>query len=257
MFRRRRRRNQGTWLPVLGTVPADSDCDKLSHFTMQLEVPQTGPCGSIFGILPVVFDTPQEPDALANTDALTDLVGNEYFLKRIVGKLHLGIKEQSDTAQHAISFPYYYIATAGFFVARAQDESIAGGSSLPIGGLLYNQYAPQIREVIREPWIWRRSWVLGSAVKDAELRASFGTNFATSQGWPQNNSTYGSIQDGPHVDQKTKRRVRQDERLWFTIQVRSASDWTTTGINSTATLEVVGDFRYFASMRRAKNSGNF
>lgn len=255
---RRKRRNQGTWLPVLGTeYGTDLDPhEHISFFNFRLDVPANGPADSVIGIFPVTYDTPQEDDDITNKHTpLIEVVGNEYFLKRIVGKCFLNVAEEIDTDANAVHMPRGYIVTAGMFIARAQDTKDVGGQDVPLGGIIVNNYGPQMRSTIREPWIWRRSWNLGGTTQIVGLDAA---GSLKQYGWfPPNNAEYGSIQDGPHIDQKTKRRVRQDERLWFVCQARSTTSFVSAGVNAIAEIEVWCDFRYFAASRKAKNQGNF
>jgi len=259
MYRRKRRRNQGTWLPVLGTIPGSGD--RQAHFTLDIAVP-SGPNASIFGIIPVTYDAPQENLLNPSFETLGEILSTEYYLKRIVGKLHVAVLDDAaggaTFANLLTDMPWGFLVTAGFFIARAQDHDTGIGDVLPIGGLNYNQYGPQMLEVIREPWIWRRSWLLGSPAKQAAQKGRLAAGVLPADPimeLPPSNGWYGSIQDGPHVDQKTRRRVKQDERLYFAIQARAMSAVQT--LTWTPQIIAVGDFRYFASLRKAKNSGNF
>lgn len=265
-MRRRRKGSGGTWFPVLGTTP-DTD-ESFAQITLALGIPNgLTNVKAVTGIVPLTFDTPQEG---ANTDPITDtlteLVGNEYFLKRIVGNVFVSVHQDIDdpTIAGATDFEPAYIVTAGFFVARAGDENT--GEDLPIGAnsatTVAHSYRVDAQETIREPWIWRRSWLLGNPAR-AFMIQQLGTTgpgsiqLGTAE-LPSSNIFYGTLGGGPHLDAKTRRRVRQDDRLWFAISARPyrTSEAVAPG-SPDGEIRVVLDYRIFASLRKAKNSGNF
>jgi len=260
---RRKRRSRGTWLPNLGTIFGDQDSSYSGkHFI--LDLPPTAEY--IQAVVPIVTDYPAEVrnSGVDTGTALGYFIGNEYFLHRIVGKVHAFFRTQySGTDPNA--FWAGALVTAGFFVARANDDQSAGGSDVPIGSTstdALRHYNPADVNVIREPWLWRRQWLLGdpamaSLVARGGISSTERTNVA--QSLPSSTSGYGSVLDGPHLDAKTKRRVGNDDRLWFAISAVGLPLGSTasTGGQGNQHIEVFLDHRCFGSLRRARNRGTF
>lgn len=246
MAYRRKRKSRGTWLPTFG-VDQDSQQDDtytVSGAQLELEVdPVVDPVPHT--IIPITMDEPREE--VAPTQSLADYIGSEYFLKRIVGKIHLLATRDSDDGDYDV------LVCAGFFVARCDE-----GGNAPIGytggsaTAQFNDYNPLAQKTAREPWIWRRSWMLGDRpVNNTSVNASY-------EAFPRTNSSYGSIQDGPHIDAKTRRRVSSDDRLFFTLAavpfpIRPYQEYGLANITINGWL----DYRLFGSARRARQRGAF
>jgi len=260
---RRKRRTKYTWLPIQNgaTFGGDADYDRTEQ-KFVLDVPPDGDV--ITGIIPVVADLPQGTLTTVESEGIGEIVGNEYILKRIVGKVFcyldntnisgdaLGVDTLIDTCT---------IVTAGFFVARADtavlSQPIGTGAE---GNLLYS---PQVAANTRQPWIWRRSWILGVDGFGPGLTEDLGVTIPTGSvirgrgSFPSNNLGYPGVLDGPHVDAKTGRRVRLNERLFFAC---SASYYTPGGIAPTTwntNVQVMVDCRYLGALRRPKGRSNF
>jgi len=277
----RRRRSRGTWFPVIGTQPSE----ELSYAPIRLTFQVASADGfeqRVTGVVPVTFDRPQEGDELSTTaDSLAEILGNEYTLKRIVGKCFVTRSTNAD--RNGTVSPYTYeqafpalLVGCGFFVARAQDEQDPGGQDLPIGTTgnsavneekIWENYSPLALSTIREPWIWRRSWILGNgaainAVNQSVVQTVSNDNpVIAGEIWdfPANNTQYGSIMDGPHLDSRVKRRVGQDDRLWFAVGIVPLQTIVTpvTGAIINTYVHVVLDYRLFGSLRKAKNRSAF
>lgn len=260
---RRKRKTKYTWLPIQNgaTFGGEADYDR-SEQKFVLDVPPDGDL--VTGIIPVVADLPQGTLSTVESEGIGEIIGNEYILKRIVGKCFvyldntnvsggvLGVDTLEDTAT---------IVTCGFFVARADgndlSQPIAAG---PEGNQLYG---PEVAHNTRQPWIWRRSWILGvdgfgpGLTEDLGVTIPAGAVIRGRGSFPTNNTKYGSVMDGPHVDAKTGRRVRQTERLFFAA---SASYYNPAGIAPTTwntNVQVMLDCRYLGALRRARNRSNF
>lgn len=247
MAYRKKRRAKYTWLPVLGS--------ELESTTPGLYINKWGRDFNItaapesLGICrPLTADLPRDEDlTTADPGVLSDSIGQEWFLRRIVGKLFIrwGANAGGDSATNIK-------IAAGFFVARADhiDGDIpAGGDSSWTGNInpgVYNMFDPSSNATIREPWIWRRTWIIGNP--DIDTDTSWPKGLA-----PYSNATYGSALDGPHIDAKTMRRISNDDRLWFAM---SATTWpfgSSGGGNIIANL----DIRLLGALRRARNRGVF
>lgn len=262
MGRPRRRRARYTWLPTLGTAGPEGTDDNSSGREFTLLVPEDGSSDVV--ITPVTFDEPKEGDDLnLASNPLGTILGNEYFIKRIVGKL-FAVHRQQNNLNADPSLPPAALFGAGFFIARANDTS--QGPDQPIGSATIverqENYSPLSEDVIREPWIWRRTWVLQNAFERfqfAEIRS--GANFATGapaftgRDVPTCTMGYGSIQDGPHIDAKTARRVKQDERLFFVVAARALP--TASVFNTNGLIDGYLDFRILGALRKARQGSAF
>jgi len=244
----RRRKFKGTWFPINSDTVVEGPADPLPAAPLQGTLGSgSGTAGAETSIRILTFDQPAEQAPLLN-----DALGQEYALRRIVGKLHIWWQQ---TLNGSTSLDLYTAQIgAGFFVARASstDEDIPEGAQATSqsGGDAdtFNQFSPLSGGAIREPWIWRRTWVLGNPPSsDGNLTQTRGVI-------PCSNIDYGSVLDGPHVDAKTRRRIRQDERLFFAMSARMLDGGGgTVGLQWNWTLDV----RLFGAMRRARNQGAF
>lgn len=248
---RKKRRNRGTWFPNVGSFTGQPGQVYAGNIVAGIVVP-ANTSGTFGGpqrvqISEVVQDAPLEPEAALNQSGqLSRIVGQEYILQRIVGSIFMGLNDLSDVEEPS---PRAALVTAGFFVARADDADSAGGQAFPIGfnalavAEQNENYSPQAVDTIREPWIWRRSWVLGGTLQTGNAFSLF----------PSVNSTYGSLREGTHIDAKSKRRIGNDDRLWLAIGVMSLS------VNDVqdGSVDVITDHRIFGTVVRAHNKSTF
>lgn len=252
---RRKRKTRYQWLENLGSVGAaalpDDSTSGRDFGTLIVNTNGT----SSWRVVPLLPDEPSD-DAVAPV-TMVNSFQYDYFIKRIVGKIFVNYNEGNNTAVPAC------LATFGIFVARCDDEqagtgfntapvgtgSFAGSAAAvnPAAGITLNgtlNYSPINTDAIREPWIWRRQWVLGNGIVSETKNIG-----------PKTNMEYGSVADGPHIDAKTARRVRDDERLFGIFAVRSYP------INSTYTIPTVCraflDYRVLGSPRKHRQRGAF
>lgn len=251
---RRRRKFKGTWFPIDSPNGVEGPSELLQIAPFQGSFNVTAPTnGASLYVTNLTVDAPQET-SLATAQQLNDVLGQEYALRRIVGKLHLWWEQTANGSTAADLYTAQIIA--GFFVARASatDEALPEGltnatSQSATDEEAFQSFSPLAGAAIREPWIWRRSWVLGNPP------ATEGGQLITTQGIiPCTNISYGSVADGPHIDAKTRRRVKQDERLFFALAGRMMdAGGGTVEMDFGWTLDV----RLFGALRRARNSGAF
>lgn len=253
---RRRRRTKYTWFPQLGTLGGDPSTST-TNIELVYDVFANGDPGDVT-IFPIIPDSAQEAPP-ADTAQLQDFLTLEYILKRIVGKLHLYVQPRTllDTASTISST--VLLVGAGFFVAREGDQQT--GTAFPIGATTAAErrlnYGPLALETTREPWIWRRTWMLGIPYFGT---LSGGTSKVTDQlaegaTLPPHNYS-GSVADGPHIDAKVARRVGQDDRLYFAIQGQ-AIEVVGTGTAASATFKGVLDVRMLGATRKPKQRSAF
>lgn len=208
-FRRRGRRRNVVWLPnlkrvidtqagdiptnlLIGTIPVDSRAD----FTTLT--------------FPLVRDENPEQDT---DNTLADYTQGGYILKRVVGKLFVGMRQQLNEPGPDVACG---IVTAALEVLRTSPDD-----NNPISATTSN-YNPLAEGNERDPWIWQRSWILANGnANPAGLTGALET-------WglaPFLNVEYGSVMDGPHVDVKVGRRIGTEERLFLSMTTNSIEEW--------------------------------
>lgn len=255
-FRKRRR---GTWLPILGTIRNQGEGEEPIHVTLrrlslQVVAGDDGFDNPVSGIVPLTTDEPQEPDEQStDTHGMGAFINNEYIISRIVGQLFVSRDSLASSPGGIISWPAIHIC-AGVFVARAADGQSALTDAVPAGWTAAEAgrlYSPSETQNIREPWMWRRSWILGLGVTNpTEASETIVSAFST---FPMNNTLYPNMSDH-RVDIKSKRRVRLDERLWLVV---TAMPVTNALGNAQSFVEVTADLRIFGNIVKAKNQGSF
>lgn len=207
---RRRTRPRVVWLPqtsrnVIG--------DGTTVFNI---VVQTGVAGSTGGSItteiPLVLDN-QQTAVSATDSSLADIESSGYRLRRIVGKVWCQLS-QTDPVDE-VDTVSNVICTAGFMVRKA--TATTGDSYAASVGPA--EVDPALIQNTGDPWIWRRSWILGNNGALTVLGGVGPTNLQKLQDFPQQNwgSYGGGIAEGPHVDQKTARKVGPEERLFLDL----------------------------------------
>lgn len=229
---RTRRRAKYTWFPNIGFQGADEE-DDFAGFPFSVGVPAVANTlgdANIFELIPDF--TADEPTA--TTDNLSDFIGNEYVLKRVVGKLFA-----SYNTQNAAGFA---LLGVGLFIARSD----ATAPQLPVGAGTATErklnYGVLNNQNIREPWLFRRVWQLTNA----------GIASQTLLG-PASTSGHGSVMDGPHIDAKSARRVRKDERLFVCVQAGNPG----AAVGAAGSIDGFMDYRVLGALRKAKSRSAF
>jgi len=240
----RRRRTKYTWLPNTGTGGPVADVQDSTNGRDfgELVSPQDGT--TAVAILDLLVDEPSEEIV---TGPIGPIIGSEYFLKRVVGKIFIGNNQQELNITPAVLVGF------GIFVARAEDVD-SGGPNLPIGALTQAQavdnYSPLRQETVREPWVWRRTWILSNLQAPGASLVNGAMNF------PANNTDYGSVLDGAHIDAKTARRISQDDRLFAVLAVRNYP-LNTIATQAGGSVRAYIDYRALGALRKARNRSAF
>lgn len=263
----RRKGNRGVWFPVNGDLwvgELANYYDATANASL-IDVPLDRATGPLNVVFPVTEDYNQQPQNVTDTltaPSLRDFVeGQSYLLKALVGNLFIyahpgggGTAANWDPS----NWWSFVQATAGFFVARAQD----GNTSVP--DLSQSEVDPLNGNNIQNPWIWRRMWILQNPF------AGFIQNFDSGVvGTTLQRPTYTgftsnvemSAENGPFFRTKSARRIRREERLWCSISVlgwdgnRQAVNGSASGIQPGIDFSL--DLRIFGKMVRAKNTSSF
>lgn len=253
---RRRKRRTGLWLPVLGQSFEQSEGETYydgSHNFTLLPVNNHNADGPIVEVHPIVKDATQTPEAVFGDTASTfrDLVnGQDWTCQRIVGKFHARVyPSQSQDTNDSNEYWAFLKVSLGFFVARASDDEQAQPD------LYTNEFDPNQLNNVDNPWMFRRTWILKNpqTYVTPEL-------FSNDSDFPQTTAGYGSVLDGPHIDVKSKRRIKRDERLWCVIAAAGFNGTQiTTSVAEGQQPNLRGnlDLRVYGGLRRPMKSAQF
>lgn len=165
---------------------------------------------------------------------MADYEASGYRLRRVVGKIFVGVRQDiGAVGPPAADYPTNVLVGAGFMVLRVDT-----GTGAPLAIANPNSYSPLWLDNQRDPWIWRRTWLLTNEFGSSQGASPLGLSQA-----PTFNGDYGSVQDGPHIDQKTARRIGPEERLFFILSTVNVGD----AAESTGTTEWILDYRLLGS----------
>lgn len=218
---RRRRKPRVQWLPVPGTLLDQTGAAPTVLTTenpgaiefivdSQADVPQT--VGA-----PMVVDNPTS-ETIAGTTigvyqslALNQTEQFGYRLRRVVGDICVACATLNTQANNPVPG---VLVTAAIAVARVDDNT---------GLLVSGVRDTNVIQNVADPWLWRRSWALGSGNQADAQRT-----LAAISRFPRTNADYGT-KWAQGVDQKTARRIGPEERLFFYLTVEQLP------LNNTAT----------------------
>lgn len=232
-----RRKPRVVWLPTFGNTSFGEDGGAAQAGGMVFGVGLNDTIGIAFDAAALTWDGNNSPSAAqgfgSTSESLADFTqGSSYRLRRIVGKFWCG------ATTNGIATNVMAIQVAfGFIIGRAD----------PNGDLQtdFQNVNPLFQDSMDDPWIWRRSWLIAPAPYDTANR------------WgaiPFTNIEYGSVADGPHIDQKTARVVGPEERLVGIMAARVFETVDHAAIIGAPEVSGYLDYRLLASMR--SNVGN-
>lgn len=221
MRRFRRRRSTQIWLPTYGNANDDAQTDAIIGTQGLVNVTVDG--GVTIDAFPVTFDDTKsawQNQFQNGNQTLHDIAtGQEWKLLRVVGKVHLSYSGLFGGTDPSFTYPYACEAAAGLIVLRTDEE---GNLETDI-----EEHNPLAQESADDPWIWRRKWILSGAIYNKSSGTSFGSlstlekaAYFAAAAYPSCNANYGSVADGPHIDQKTRRRIGREERLYWMLATR-------------------------------------
>lgn len=150
-------------------------------------------------------DEPTNTTAWPGGFSLVSATTQGYIVKRIVGSFFCGNATGEAYATNAASTKVF----AGIFTDRVDTTGNLGAGAI-------NAWNPFIEGSSQKRWMWRREWLFGNknGIAHRGLDASE---------LPANNTAYGSIREGTHVDVKVAARVSYEERLWLYVAVAPAN----------------------------------
>lgn len=273
---RRRRKTRYTWFPSDGSAVTNGNAtftEELIAFESGLAiVPGADSALPVGAVTSVIADFDRN-DENSKNNSLADLMGSEYILKRIVGKIFVELTT-TKLGSNPVLPPDLQSAlvTAGFFIAPFGTDPTSGtiAQDFPVGQTSPTAipiYKPSDGVTARQPWIWRRSWLLTAGGNQGNWQSNPATRVVSettgdilgSGTFPSNNVAYGSVLDGPHIDAKTARRVHKHERLWYSVSAVTAPFGHIIDPDQFGDLVVrtVLDVRCLGALRRQRNRSSF
>lgn len=254
---RRRNKPRVVWLPQtnansIGATGVLTDT-VYQLFTFSV----TGATGTTETIeFPMVLDSQV---AIEDTGAtLADIESSGYRLRRIVGKIWCQAGQTEPTISLTQITPLSVIVTAGIMVRLA--DTITGAS---ISGQSRNtSINPGLIENTGDPWVFRRSWIIGNNNASDNLTTNqtqagqLSRFFQPLNPVPANNYSVlaGGVSDGPHIDQKTARIVGPEHRLFLDVSVTILGESSAPEAEVPLTVAVFTDLRVLGSLKT--NIGN-
>lgn len=199
--------------------------------------------GVMWDAFPLTFDVTEGAFEHAGTTSQTlrDIVqGNEWRLRRIVGKAHIS----SWHGALGSAYPSIIDCALGFIVSNCNDDGSPQTN--------FDEVNPLSIDSMEDPWIWRRRWVL-NPWPDTDVNTSSSQLRWDHRDYPGSNSRYGSVADGPHIDAKTARVIHRSERLFAVLAARRIGafgnedpplpGYADTGINMLLDYRLVGSLK--------------
>lgn len=230
---RRKTKPRVAWLPhdntntIQFSAPHTAGSSNVLEFVIGASGVALG--NSVTGVVPVIIDQPQV--ANQGTTSLSDLENSGYRLRRLVGKCFVAVAQNDQQG----GGPGLLLCAAAFIILRCDLQGNPLASTLE----QYDLFDIQNDD---SPWIWRREWILQDG--GATLLTDF----------PHTNVEYGSMADGPHIDQKTARVIMSDERLFLVASVMNLSSEQqvggTTNVIYTVTTRALGSMKTTLGNRR-------
>lgn len=244
---RRRNKPRVAWLPpttsnIIGGLGVN---ESTVYRSFNLDLAPGSTLGStVAGEVSVVADGGENLTDAALS--LADIVNQGYRLRRIVGKIFATQIQEGVTGEdtHAA----LQILTCGFIIRTADPQT---GVSLAAFSGQVRQFGPGQLENTTDPWIWRRSWIIGNP--SAFIPGTTPLGDVPSANYGPGGPCSGNL-DGPHIDQKTARIIGPEQRLFFgaeltLIQNNLGIAGQAAPLEETSTVNIVLDLRILGSMR--------
>lgn len=234
-FGRRRRRPTVAWLPVLG----QGENSARSYIDDGLAVAFNGDL--VTAVHALTVDYPAEAVQNVQVESLADYQESGYRLRRIVGKFYCAANQYVGDGQ-VTAYPSHMLVGCGFIVLRVDPSTGA-----PLRASTPSYYNPLARDNIRDPWIWRRTWLLSNSFAVPAAQSVSGH-----LEYSRTNEEFGSMSDGPHIDARTARRISVEERLFMVV----GTQWPGFGSppNTDGGVVYTAEFRFLTSPLRVQGN---
>lgn len=243
---RRYRRNRPTWFPVLGTdsgdgLPAGTTNQFYNNIPAGTETYTIGPTE----VVELLRD--EDVDENATNQSLRDRVeGKDYAIARIVGKVWGGLNQYApETTAPGETVAQIVTICAAMAVLPVDNQGNPEG--------IEDDYNPLYARNSAKPYMWRRTWTLYNNLVVGVEPGIAGAPYSMTG--PTNIENCGvGLMDGPHVDCKSKRRVRKEERLFLlqTWQLQATSS-ASSATNAASYFHFGYDLRILGGMRKSRN----
>jgi len=236
----RRRKPLVQWLPVFGEGGNENN-EAAPGIRSEL-ILSGNPDETRIDAVGLTFDyTDSAETAQAAGDdnrTLRDLVsGSAYRLRRIVGKCFASW--YNNTGSDDANWPSAIDYAAGFMVVRTDDNGNPYTD--------FEEVHPLSQDSAEDPWIWRRRWIL-STFRGFTSSSVAVPRIHWGMGFPNSTADYGSVADGPHIDQKTARVVGRQERLFFIQAARILDPLEQGSVPNPGGLVTYLDYRLLGSL---------
>lgn len=249
MYRRKFRRKRRLWFPVegqesTGVLPTGTFDAGLSGV---LTITPAAPHALTIAGLTFDFPADTEQATFDQLPSLADFQSSAWHLDSVIGNVFIGLDRIGDGQR--FSEPSTILCAA--WIATIQVDSDTG-APLRQGTDAFN-YSCFLSDNIRDPFVWRRQWVLGNPLINTQGEAPYPSP------WPNSNIGYPSVASGPHFETKSKRFIGTDERLFFGIEmvdVGSGNLEIVPPLLASQSLEWRLDYRIVGQMRSATNRRN-
>lgn len=245
---RRRNKPRVVWLPQTDANSIGAAGQDSSLVYQLFTVSVAGASGqTVTQEIPLVLDAQQD---IGNADSsLSDIESSGYRLRRVVGKIFVQAAQSSRVTP---TFgPQSVLVTAGIIVRLANTTTGESMAKL-VGGADFN---PALIENTGDPWVWRRTWIVGNENQGDNLE-NLGTTGTITLRIPTNpvpTSNYlllaGGVSDGPHVDQKTARIIGPEHRLFLDVSSTVLGEAASQPDTLPLTIAVFTDLRVLGSLR--------
>lgn len=228
-MRKRRRQRPGQWLPPLahpynqtGTGSGNELGASSSFLTLIVKDMQIAPNTlGINNITTTPLTIADNKDVLFggtqsavtnvfNAQNLADEQGLGYSLKRIVGQCICAVAPASNGQSLT---PSCVAVTCGIMLRSVEPDTPDNPTAAQQGR------DPQALENSTDPWIWRRTWVMspGNAGSPQGPSSPAGSDDASQFGavFQPSNTVFTGPTHHAAIDQKTRRTVKGEDRLFF------------------------------------------
>lgn len=241
-MQRRRRRNRGTWFPIL---PFNFGGEGYANSTTDSRIVGVAAAAGEHTLQAIPFLPDETPDIdLINSTTDTTLrdyvEGQAYILERVVGTVQWNMAQIN--SNEGPSRPHAVACCTALAILPVNDEDQT--PAIPPA-----EWDPLEPANSAQPWIWRRVWYLADNLSNSGLTSDRQTYL------PSGNNEYGSMREGTHIDTKgARRRVMREQRL-FLIHATHSVDGADSAAGGEARVNT--DIRIFASMVKQRNRSTF